>query len=224
MSDETAGPSSIDAVLERAVAFELDGLDLNEIVGAATRAVVKKQVAVIAKETVTAAMTPERLGDLRERTADAVREAFDAGPVEEDEEPEAVLVYGSTEQWVTEWLAPTYRRYLSPNGSKATWCASWWKHAEVVMRLEALWRAWEHLRLDGQTGMSVWWKDHADYHLAVVLSTEGPFSGCTATEHTELLPAFPLVEAPEGFFPDERPPADDTTTDDDTDGQVSNDE
>lgn len=28
--------------------------------------------------------------------------------------------------------------------------------------MEALWRAWEHLRLDGATGISVWFKDHAE--------------------------------------------------------------
>lgn len=36
--------------------------------------------------------------------------------------------------------------------------------------MEALWRAWEHLRLDGATGISVWWKDHADHHMSVLLA------------------------------------------------------
>ncbi|MFZ4896417.1 DUF4913 domain-containing protein [Plantibacter sp. Mn2098] len=214
--------NGIDAVLERAVADELDGLDLGQLVSAATRAAVKKQVEAIAKETVDAALTPERLGDLRERTVAAAEQSLvDDGTADtEDEEPAPELVFGSTEQWVTEWLVPSYRRYLSPNGAQTTWCAHWWKHPEAVMRLEALWRAWEHLRLDGQTGMSVWWKDHADYHLAVLLSEGGPFRGCNIVDgHKALLAPFPLADAPEGFFPDERPSHDDNATND-TDGQV----
>lgn len=121
-----------------------------------------------------------------------------------EEEPVAELVFGSTEHWVTEWLAPSYRRYITPNGARTTWCGAWWRHPEAVMRLEALWRAWEHLRLDGQTGMSVWWKDHADHHMPVMLDAEGVFKGCTLSAHNELQPALPVIPAPEGFFPDER--------------------
>ncbi|MGV0111135.1 DUF4913 domain-containing protein [Arthrobacter sp. CP30] len=32
----------------------------------------------------------------------------------------------------------------------------------AVSRLNALWRAWETLRLDPGTGMSDWWRIHAD--------------------------------------------------------------
>ncbi|WP_306914878.1 MULTISPECIES: DUF4913 domain-containing protein [unclassified Arthrobacter] len=45
----------------------------------------------------------------------------------------------------------------------------WYFHPEAVSRVEALWRAWEHLRLDGATGISVWFKDHADHHMSVLL-------------------------------------------------------
>ncbi|WP_221186477.1 DUF4913 domain-containing protein [Terracoccus luteus] len=40
-----------------------------------------------------------------------------------------------------------------------------------------MWRAWEALRLDPATGMSVWWRDHADHHMTVLFSPEGPFAG-----------------------------------------------
>jgi hypothetical protein len=33
------------------------------------------------------------------------------------------------------------------------------------------------LRLDGSTGMSVWWRDHADHHMGVLLSADGLFKG-----------------------------------------------
>ncbi|WP_372697705.1 DUF4913 domain-containing protein [Arthrobacter sp. JSM 101049] len=42
--------------------------------------------------------------------------------------------------------------------------------------MDALWRAWEHLRLDPTTGRSVWWKGHTDVHMAVLLSQKGTVS------------------------------------------------
>jgi hypothetical protein len=57
------------------------------------------------------------------------------------------------------------------------WCPQWWQHAEAVARLEALWRSWESMRLDGTTGMSVWWRDHCDPHLAA--QDRSPFKQCS---------------------------------------------
>lgn len=39
-----------------------------------------------------------------------------------------------------------------------------------------LWRAWEALRLEGTFGMSMWWRDHADHHMRMLMSPEGPFA------------------------------------------------
>ena len=38
---------------------------------------------------------------------------------------------------------------------------------------------WEFLRLDETIGMSVWWRDHADHCMSVLLSADGPFKGCS---------------------------------------------
>ncbi len=57
----------------------------------------------------------------------------------------------------------------------------WWMHPEAVARLDALWRAWEHLGNDPATGMSVWWRDHADHHMGVLMSPDGPFRKSTGT-------------------------------------------
>ena len=66
---------------------------------------------------------------------------------EPDETPEEpALYYPSVDVWVQELLAPTYRRHI--DGRNRTWCPEWWRHAEAISRPEALWRAWEHLRLD----------------------------------------------------------------------------
>lgn len=57
--------------------------------------------------------------------------------------------------------------------------------AEAVSRIEALWTAWEHLRLDGATGISVWWGDHADHHMRVFLDPQGPFYNCDKVGHRD---------------------------------------
>ncbi|MDR3070548.1 MAG: DUF4913 domain-containing protein [Propionibacteriaceae bacterium] len=44
-----------------------------------------------------------------------------------------------------------------------------------MIRIEALWRAWEHLRLAIALGLSVWYRDHADPHLSVLMDPNGPF-------------------------------------------------
>ncbi|MET4095409.1 DUF4913 domain-containing protein [Arthrobacter sp. UYCu712] len=71
------------------------------------------------------------------------------------------LVFGSAEEFLHEQLLPTYVRDVDDRSAKR--CMEWYFHPEAVSRVEALWRAWEHLRLDGVTGISVWWRDRADH-------------------------------------------------------------
>jgi len=115
--------------------------------------------------------------------------------------PAPPLYYAHLEDFVGDYLTQFYRRSLS--GPSTAWCPEWWRHPEAVIRLEALWRAWEHLRLDPATGMSVWLRDHADHHMAVLLSSDGPFKGCEATGHgqhpLEPLPAATPPEALRGL-------------------------
>lgn len=117
---------------------------------------------------------------------------------DEDEAPE--LHYPDVGAFVSASLATTYRREV--DGRERTWCPRWWAHAEAVVRLEALWRAWEHLRLEPALGMSIWLRDHADPHMAVLMDPAGPFAGCTtARGHAvEPLAPLPLEPAPKGFF------------------------
>lgn len=113
-------------------------------------------------------------------------------------EPPA-LYYASLPEFVAELLIPMYRRSL--NSQDVTWCAQWWRHAEAITRLDALWRAWEHLRLDPATGISVWLRDHLDHHMAILLSVDGPFKGCTPDQHAKRpVPPFPLQQPPDGLF------------------------
>ncbi|WP_432246217.1 DUF4913 domain-containing protein (plasmid) [Arthrobacter sp. G.S.26] len=74
-------------------------------------------------------------------------------------------------------MLPTYVRDV--DGRAAKWCIEWYFHPDAVSRVEALWRAWEHLRLDGATGISVWFKDHADHHITPSSTHAGPFTNAT---------------------------------------------
>ena len=125
------------------------------------------------------------------------------GPAALPEAPEQPpeLVYGSAEQFLHQRLLPAYNRRI--DGKAGLWCPQWFLHAEAVSRVTSLWRAWEHLRLEPATGMSIWWRDHADHHMGVLLSPEGAFHSCTPTQHYDPKP-INCETAPEGWFPDER--------------------
>lgn len=100
------------------------------------------------------------------------------GGAETTEEPR--LFYASVDEFVGEFLIHAYRRRI--NGRDRVWATEWWRHEEAIMRLEALWRAWEHLRLEPALGMSVWWRDHADPHMTALMSPDGPFGGEGASD------------------------------------------
>lgn len=118
--------------------------------------------------------------------------------------PPPPLFYGSVDEFVREYLRLVYRRRV--DGRHRCWAGRWWEYEEAITRLEALWRAWEHLRLDPATGMSVWWRDHADHHMPVLLDPDGPFSDATegADNTNRRGDPLPYVEPPTGLFPDER--------------------
>ena len=117
-----------------------------------------------------------------------------------DEPPQ--LIYPTLVDFVTLQLAPLYVRSFS--GQERTWCPEWWRHAEAISRLEALWRSWEHLRMDPAMGMSVWFRDHLDHHMAVLLDADGPFKGCKPGQHAERrdMGPLPLEAPPTGLFDD----------------------
>ena len=132
--------------------------------------------------------------------------AGDEPPEETAEEapPMVQPFYGSVDEFVREFLVKTYRRCI--DGKGAVWAADWWKYPEAVCRLDALWQAWEVLRLDPALGLSAWWKDHADHHMGILLSTSGPFPVSTVTAETSTKGTDPLpyVAPDASMFPDVR--------------------
>lgn len=135
---------------------------------------------------------------------DVVVERYDLDN-EDDDAP--VLYYGSVDEFVREFLCPLYRRRIAgdrANGSTSfRWDPQWWNHPEAVARLEALWRAWEHLRQDPSLGLSVWFRDHADHHMPILLSQFGPFR---SSDHKAAPDGGPLPydPPPAGLYPDLR--------------------
>jgi len=126
----------------------------------------------------------------------------------EEDEQEATPAYADLADWVYLELAQLVERRV--RGKEANvldgrtnvrWCASWWRHPEVVSRLTAMWHAWEELRHDSGTGMSVWWRDHFDPHWAVLTSETGPMSRCTTAECDGPVPALPIVAPPPDWDP-----------------------
>ncbi|WP_142045874.1 DUF4913 domain-containing protein [Arthrobacter sp. SLBN-100] len=108
------------------------------------------------------------------------------------------LVFGSAEEFLQEQPLPTYVRDVDDRSAK--WLG-WYFPPETVSRVEALWRTWEHLRLNGAIGISVWWRDHADHHMHVRFDPQGPFCNCDKTRHRDPDYLEPK-RASAGWFPD----------------------
>ena len=106
--------------------------------------------------------------------------ALPAPAADTDEPPEPV--YPSVEHWVTWHFLPMYRR---PLGGEFRWCPQWWRHAEAITRLTALWQSWEAMRLQPGTGTASWLRDHLDHQLPILLGRSGPFAQCSQDEHVE---------------------------------------
>ncbi|MGF1660984.1 MAG: DUF4913 domain-containing protein [Kineosporiaceae bacterium] len=109
--------------------------------------------------------------------ADDLFTTLDPYPGAFDGVAEPATLFTDVEEFVAEYLTQVYRRHVE--GRTRTWCPQWWRHAEAVIRLEGLWRAWEQLRTDPAFGMSTWYRDHADPHMAVLLDPDGPFRRCS---------------------------------------------
>lgn len=153
----------------------------------------------------------EKAARARDRAAQALEEghtartsvpAGDGGGEQPSPEESPQPYYGSADEFFAEYLRHLYAREIGGRGSGRAWRADWWRVPEAIARLDALWRSWEQLRLDGGTGASVWWRDHADHHMAVLMDPDGPFKGSTdSCRRGEPLPYTP---PPAGLFPDER--------------------
>jgi hypothetical protein len=105
---------------------------------------------------------------------------------EEEQGPTDEPAFTNSAAWVAQWLCPNLEREIKRTFE---WCPQWWDHPEAVQRIEALWRAWEFFRHADATGMSTWWTDHADPHLAILCNPDiGPFGHCHTTHGRDIAP------------------------------------
>ena len=197
--DDTAanGPSSPSSTTSP-IAAAVASVDLDAAMRESVRDALRKRLNALAVLAVDAQLDDSTLDALRATADEAARAAMLAGGALDEPADEPELYYPNVLEFVTHHLAPMYRRPLTGTGT--TWCPEWWRHAEAIARLQALWRSWEHLRLDPATGTSVWFRDHADHHMAVLLSADGPFKGCKPDGHAERLEPLPLKAPPDGLF------------------------
>ena len=132
---------------------------------------------------------------------------IDAFRDDEDDEnaaaaKEPTLFYGSADEFVRERLRYMYARRVGPGNASFRWAARWWDYPEALACIDALWRAWEHLRLDGATGSSTWWIEHADHHMPILMSPEGPFA--KSEDKNNAGEPLPYEAPPIELFPDMR--------------------
>jgi len=125
----------------------------------------------------------------------------DAAPPAPADVDEPTLFFGSVDEFVRERLCYIYSRRVGPQGS-SRWSAEWWRYPEAISRLDALWRSWEALRLEPTFGMSVWWRDHADHHMRILMSPEGPFAD--SRDENKGGDPLPYTAPPAGMFVDVR--------------------
>lgn len=208
-NEQTSGS---DAVQDQ-VSGALDNLDIATMAGSLVASTVtaeiqrqvKGQVAPIIAKAVAQVLTPERLKALETAAAAAAEAELNpsAGTADEPDEDTAQLYYTNLDEFVREFLMPVYRRRVDEEGrAQLRWSARWWESSEALVRLDAMWRAWERLRQDAATGTSTWFRDHGDYHMGILMSPQGPFAKSKdAAAAGELLP---YEAPPKGLFPDER--------------------
>ena len=193
---ETPANGSSAAAGHAAIATALASIGAGALARDAVRAAMRRRLDAIADAAVDELLSEPMLLELRDAANAAAHDALFTPAAAAPAPAEPELYYPTLLAFVTEYLTPLYRRAVTGQG--LTWCAQWWKHAEAITRLEALWRSWEHLRQDPHTGISVWLRDHADHHMAVLLSADGPFKGCKPDKHGERLEKLPTDQPPDG--------------------------
>lgn len=125
------------------------------------------------------------------------------GLTEDAEQDLAPLQFPTLDAFVTGLIALIYERATT---AVTTWCPKWWMHDEAVLRLTALWQAWEQMHVsEGPLAAAKWLTWYADPIMGQLLSSEGTFKGCSVERghqprrpHPEAM--LPCVPPPEDLF------------------------
>lgn len=123
----------------------------------------------------------------------------DDDPGAAEARPGAALAFSSLPAFVEEFFLEVCFHGQDP---AAAWCPKWWDHEDVVLRLEALWDAFEALRTEPGIGTAVWIRDYLDPTIAAITNREtGPFRQCDPRRDLHHpLPKLTCEPAPVGMF------------------------
>lgn len=73
--------------------------------------------------------------------------------------------------------------------TRVAWSPFWWKHTEVVSRLDALWKRYEYLlATEPDTALETFFRVHGDYHMRHIMKDDGVFADCKRED----IPSVPL--------------------------------
>lgn len=100
--------------------------------------------------------------------------------------------FKSPAEFVDKFIRP---HYATTNAKKdqVNWSKRWYKHPEVVARLDSLWRTYERMRQADREGfLEAFLRNHADYHMKQIMSDNAVFSSCTHND----TPSVPLPSLP----------------------------
>lgn len=112
---------------------------------------------------------------------------------DEEEGPEPQ--YANVTEFVEGFLRNVVERKLSQaTGKGLRWDPRWRRHPEVVLRLDALWKAFEGaVASEEPSAMSKWWIYDFDPHMRVLLDGEtGPMSH---DHDSDIYPPLPIAES-----------------------------
>lgn len=116
---------------------------------------------------------------------------------------EPVLRFASVAVFVEQYVLPNWVHRLGDNYA-GRWCAQWWEHAEAITRLEAVWEAFEVMRLQPAPSLSTWIRDHLDPHMRSLTAGDGVFWRCEVAKHKDPVhaqePQWPAITPPPGLF------------------------
>jgi len=69
-----------------------------------------------------------------------------------------------------------------------SWCAEWWKHTEILNRLQDLCDGWNRIGPEEtDLDLNTWYRLYLDHHMPIITSKDnGPLRGCTSLAHASI--------------------------------------
>lgn len=188
-----------------AAARQAPALEPSMVIAARVRLAAARQALATAEDDPAARLNDGQPSHLAGGPGRSAAQATSAGSASAEAGPtgEAVVVvpfFSGVEAFVEGFVLPNWRH---GSGAGVRWCRQWWKHPEAVGRLEALWEAFEAMRLQPAPAISSWWLHHFDPHLRALTAGDGVFAGCTATERESVhspRPDWPAMPPIPGLF------------------------